>query len=159
MSGLQVRVDVRTLSCGHQNVAWGIRATHPKVSVSDELWLLYSLEARDALPEPRKYGHGVTHELTAYSLDGTRIDFACSLWEQKQLIPELPAQVAFQFVADGDHHAMMLVQDMMTFVMRHLKSIPTKPSDWLTRFPDSVTVPHTRWATADQQKHVDSTKG
>ena len=154
MSGLQVRMDIQPLLCGHQNVAWGMRATRPKVPVSDELWLLYSLDARDALPNPRRYGHGVTHELTAYSLDGSKIDFARSLWEQKTLIPELPAQTAFQFVAEGDNDALKQVQDMLTFVMRRMKDLPTRSSDWGLLFPGSVTIPRTQYTEHAQEAHA-----
>ena len=155
MSGLQVRMDVHKLACGHIDVAWGLRATDPATPLTDELWLLYSLEARDSLRKPRKYASSVTHELTAYSLDGSRIAFTRSLWDQKTLIPELPAQVGFQFAAEGDHDALKQVQVMMAGMLAGVAHMPTTLADWMRQFPDGVVIPRSFEAARAQTAHTE----
>jgi hypothetical protein len=113
-----------------------MRGIHP--TRTDGLLLLYSLADGPRRKRSIRYGPHITHELTAYAIDGgEQIRFDRNMWRQPELKPVLPALVAFQFKAGSDEDAIGRIQAMLDEVLAG-KAIPNVSEHWLARFPDAI---------------------
>src|ERR1035437_1515028 len=123
----------------HQSTLWGIRVAEGG-RVTECLFALYSLNKRSELPNPIRYGPGMTHEFTVVDLDpAIKINFHRNLWDQSKLSPILPVMIGFQFHAVSDAAAAERIQLLVDMVMRQ-EFPPYIQSEWLPHFRDRVDI-------------------
>jgi hypothetical protein len=123
----------------HQSTLWGIRFAEGR-RVTECLFALYSLNKRSELPNPIRYGPGMTHEFTVVDLDpAIKINFHRNLWDQSKLRPILPVMIGFQFHAVSDAAAAERIQLLVDMVMRQ-EFPPYIQSEWLPHFRDGLDI-------------------